>query len=333
MKFLVIGLGSMGKRRIRNLKYLGQTDIIGYDISEERRVEAQSKYQITTFGVLGDALQEKPGAAIISTSPTNHYELAIKMAEQRIPFFMEANVIPDGFEKVIEECKKNGVFYAPSCTLRFNPSIRKIHELIKNNDIGKILEFIYHVGQYLPDWHPYEDYRKFYVSKKESGACREIVPFELNWITWTFGNVSGLTAIKRKISKLESDIDDIYSTILEFSDGKIGNLVVDVLSRVAYRSLKIVGEEGVILWEWTEKKVRVFHSHNKMWEEFNEPEGIKMEGYIAEEDQYIDEIRSFLEGIKNPSHYSHTPNDEMKVLTLLSKIEQSSDEGTYMKVC
>ena len=72
MKFLVIGLGSMGKRRIRNLKYLGQTDIIGYDISEERRVEAQSKYQITTFGVLGDALQEKPDAAIISTSPTNH---------------------------------------------------------------------------------------------------------------------------------------------------------------------------------------------------------------------------------------------------------------------
>ena len=332
MKFLVIGLGSMGKRRIRNLKYLNQTNIIGCDTSEERRKETESKFGITTFSKLEDAFKQHPDAVIISTSPDTHYEIAMKTAENKIPFFMEANVIPDGFEKVVSKCKESNVFYAPSCTLRFNPSLKKIHELITEKSIGKVLEFIYHVGQYLPDWHPYEDYRKFYVSKKESGACREIIPFELNWLTWTFGDIKNLTAIKRKISKIESDIDDIYATLLEFDSGIIGNLVVDVLSRVPYRSLKIIGEEGIILWEWTEKKVRLFRTSNKSWKEFTEPPGIKVDDYIAEENAYIDEIKSFLAGLKNRTNYSHTPENEKKMLDLLKKIEESSDKGIHIKV-
>lgn len=332
MKFLIIGLGSMGKRRIRNLNHLNQHDIIGCDTLEERRHEVESKYAIATFSNLKDAFEQKPDAVVISTSPNSHYEIAIQTAERGIPFFMEANVIPTGFDKVVEICHKKNVFYAPSCTLRFNPSLKKIHEFVENRTIGKTLEFIYHVGQYLPDWHPYEDYRTFYVSKKEMGACREIVPFELNWLTWTFGNVKNLTAMKRKISNLESNIDDIYATLLEFDNGIIGNLVVDVLSRVPYRSLKIIGEDGVILWEWTEKKVKIFRTSTKSWEEFLEPTGIKVEGYVAEEDAYIEEMRLFMAGLHNPKNYSHSIQNEAMILDLLEKIEESSEKGIQINL-
>ncbi|CUR50914.1 Oxidoreductase-like protein [Nitrosotalea devaniterrae] len=332
MKFLVVGLGSMGKRRIRNLKYLNHTDVIGCDTSQERRSEVESKYSVKTFSSIDDAFAQKPDAVIISTPPDKHYDIAVKTAEHGFPFFMEANVIPDGFDKVVSICSKKRVFYAPSCTMRFNPSLRKVNELVKKKSIGKVLSFVYHVGQYLPDWHPYEDYRIFYVSKKETGACREIVPFELNWLSWTFGDIANLTAMKRKVSKLESDIDDIYATILEFESGIVGNLVVDVLSRVPYRSLKIIGEEGVITWEWVEKKVRVYHTSTKSWEEHVEPPGIKMEGYVAEENQYIDEMSSFVSGLQDPSNYSHNPQSEQRILDILKKIEESSDKGKQEKV-
>ena len=46
MKFLVIGLGSMGKRRIRCLQALGFHDIVGVDVREDRRLEAQTSYGI-----------------------------------------------------------------------------------------------------------------------------------------------------------------------------------------------------------------------------------------------------------------------------------------------
>ena len=80
--------------------------------------------------------------------------------------------------------------------------MNQIRDLLNKNIIGQPLSFIYHSGQYLPDWHPWEDYRKFYVSKRETGACREIVPFELVWLIDLFGKVKTVTGRKSKISNL-----------------------------------------------------------------------------------------------------------------------------------
>lgn len=325
MKFMIIGLGSMGKRRIRNLQHLGEKDIIGCDVDEGRRKEVEKTYGVTTYGSIEQGFAQSPDAVIISTPPARHYDIAEQVAKRSLPFFMEANVVPEGFDRVMQVCNEMKVFAAPSCTMRFQPSIRKIKSLLDENAIGKVLHFTYHVGQYLPDWHPYEDYRKFYVSKKETGACREIVPFELNWITWAMGNITLLTGMRRKISKLETDIDDIYSMILEFEGGgRIGTVVIDVLSRVPYRTLKIVGEEGVITWEWRDKAVNLYTVKDKQWKEFREPEGIKVPGYVAEEDMYIEEMRSYIEGIKT-GVYSHTLEEEGALMKLLSLIEYSSD--------
>ena len=49
MKFLIVGLGSMGKRRIRCFKNLGFENIIGFDLKESRRKEAEEKYGINTI--------------------------------------------------------------------------------------------------------------------------------------------------------------------------------------------------------------------------------------------------------------------------------------------
>ncbi len=43
LKFLVIGLGSMGKRRIRCLQSLGHTDMIGFDIRNDRCEDASTR--------------------------------------------------------------------------------------------------------------------------------------------------------------------------------------------------------------------------------------------------------------------------------------------------
>ena len=49
MKFLIIGLGSMGKRRARCLKTLKYKQIAGFDLRNDRRDEAEQKYGIKTF--------------------------------------------------------------------------------------------------------------------------------------------------------------------------------------------------------------------------------------------------------------------------------------------
>ena len=56
------------------------------------------------------------------------------------------------------------------CNLRFFPPISKIKKLIEQNKIGKIISVQIENGSYLPDWHPYEDYRKGYAAKKKLGG-------------------------------------------------------------------------------------------------------------------------------------------------------------------
>jgi predicted dehydrogenase len=331
MRFLIVGLGSMGKRRIRNLQYLGFKDIVGCDVDASRRKEVEKSFGVQTCNAVKDGLDENPDAVIISTPPAHHYDIARTVAERRFPFFMEANVIPEGFDKLLAYCEKKKVFVAPSCTMRFQPSIRKIKSLIDAKAIGKVLHFTYHVGQYLPDWHPYEDYRKFYVSKKVTGACREIVPFELNWITWAMGDIALVTGIRRKIAKLQTSIDDIYSMILEFRNGNVGTVVVDVLSRIPYRTLKVVGTEGVLTWEWREKVVNVYTREDEKWREYREPPGIRIPGYVAEEDMYIDEMRAFIDGIRTGT-YSHSLKEEGELMKLLIMIEHSSDTMRQLRV-
>ena len=331
MKFLVVGLGSMGKRRIRNLKQLGHTEIIGFDTRDDRGKEANEKYQISTFTDISEALKEKPDAMIISTPPDLHMKYAKMAIKNKIHFFTEASVVQDEMSDIIHELKNSDIIGLPSCTMRYHPIIININKILKSNKIGKILTFLYHSGQYLPDWHPWEDYRKFYASKKETGACREIVPFELIWITSTFGKINSVFGSKSKLSRLETDIDDIYSALLGFQNGISGNLTVDVIARFPYRQLKILGEDGVILADWSDRTVS-YYTKETGWVNTKIDDGIIEKNYIHGDGPYVEEMSTFVKSIKHEVVQPYTFEEDLKILKILESIEKSSTTGNRQEI-
>ncbi len=104
-------------------------------------------------------------------------------------------------DELIAAVEASGSVAAPSCTMRFHPAVQLMRERLAQGTIGRPLAFTHHVGQYLPDWHPWEDYRTYYVSRRETGAAREIVPFELNWLTYLFGPVTDVAALRGKAER------------------------------------------------------------------------------------------------------------------------------------
>jgi len=92
------------------------------------------------------------------------------------------------------------------------------------------------MGQYLPDWHPWEDYREVYFSKKKTGACREMFAFELGWISYALGltKIKQICGLTKKISELEMSADDVYSAVMQFRSGTVGNIAIDVLSKKTF---------------------------------------------------------------------------------------------------
>jgi predicted dehydrogenase len=333
MKFLIVGLGSMGKRRIRNLQYLKMNDIIGFDLREDRIKEARQKYGIKTFENFDDTLREDPDAFIISTPPDLHTNYAMIAARNNRHFFTEASVVSDGMEELITLCKNKDIIAAPSCTMRFHSSIKKIKEIIESNKIGEPLAFTYHSGQYLPDWHQWEDYRTFYVSRRETGAAREIVPFELVWLTWIFGEIETVSCLKGKLTKLDTSIDDVYQILMKFKNNILGHLMVDVIARVADRSIKIFCEKGEIFWEWG-GKIQVYNGENKKWCYHEEEKGTSVEGYEKKirEEPYIEEMKTFIKAIRGEVKYPYTLEDDLNILRVLEKAEKSSEEEIHVKM-
>lgn len=332
MNFLVIGLGSMGKRRIRNLIALGYKDnIAGFDTNEDRTNEVHKKYNINIFDDFDEAIEKhKPNVFIISTPPNFHMKYAYYAFEKSVHCFIEASVVDS--QKIVELAyliKNTDIIIVPSCTMKYYPAPKKIKELINNGVIGKVLNYNYHTGQYLPDWHPWEDINDFYVSNPDTGGCREIVPFELTWLNDIFGNSKPLACVKKKLTNISANIDDIYHCILEYPNDVLGNLTVEVISRPkATREFRAIGSSGEIVFDGDSNSLKYINTDMKDWEVISFHQGTVEEGYINPEEPYLNEMKDFTNAIinKNIKLFPNSLESDYKILNNLYDLETLSGE-------
>lgn len=331
MRFLIIGLGSMGKRRVRNLKALGYESIAGFDLRRERCEEASAKYGIKVYDSYAQAVEDfKPIALIISTGPKFHMDYALDAAKKGINCFIEASVVD--IERIVEldnATSAGDLIMAPSCTMKYHPVPIKVKDIIENGKIGKPLSFNYITGQYLPDWHPWEDIKDFYVSEPETGGCREIVPFELTWINAIFGMPQPLACVKAKLSSIDADIDDFYHCILRYPEGMIANITIEVLSRPrATRALYICGSEGRLIYSANENCVKYIRVGDEDWSMDYLIEGTVETGYINPEEPYIAEISEFIQAVKSKKAdaFPNTLTSDISTLKLLTTLESLSEK-------
>lgn len=330
MNYLVIGLGSMGKRRVRNLQALGMKNLAGFDTREDRRQESQEKYGIPVFDSLETAMKEfEPQAFMISTPPDLHMHYAYYAFERGISCFIEASVVDaDKIKQLNEKIRDTKIIMAPSCTMRYFPGPKKIKELIRADKIGKVLNVNYQTGQYLPDWHPWEDIRDFYVSKRETGAAREIVPFELTWLNDIFGSPTPLACVKAKLTDMNADIDDIYHCLLRYEHNVVANITVEVVSRPkACRDMRVLGSEGEIVLSADTNSVRYINTSMENWKEYKFDAGTIESQYINPEEPYIAEVRDFVSAVeaKDQSLFPNSLGDDYAILETLYNLEKLTE--------
>lgn len=327
-KFLVVGLGSMGKRRIRCLQKLGYTSLVGFDLRDDRRAEAKNTYNIELISDVESYVAEHKPHIIISVPPHLH-NIYMKMAvKYGCHFFVEASVLDDDFTEILAEVSKKNIVGAPSCTLLFHPAIQLIKKIIDQNELGKLSNWLYHSGQYLPDWHPYEKVSDYYVSRKDTSGGREIVPFELSWLCRVFDFPEAVVSTFGKTIEFEGgeNVDDTYNLLMRFKKGFFGVLTVDVVSRYATRRLMINGQDGQLRWDWENAHIDVYLAKTGQWEKVEFEKGEAHEGYNPNivEDMYVNEIKSFLSAADKTGEYPTDLTYDWNVLKTLYKAEKNA---------
>ncbi len=324
MRVMVIGLGSMGKRRIRLIrKYDPAIEIIGIDFKEERRSSCGQEYGIKTFGDISEGFgYGKIESTFICTSPLSHNKIIARCLEYGAHVFTELNLVPDGYEENLELAKKKDRLLFLSSTFLYRDEIKKIKSFVEED--ASPLNYIYHIGQYLPDWHPWENYRDFFAGDKRSNGCREIFAIELPWLTETFGEVIEIKTMKDKRSGLEIDYCDNYQVMLRHSSGCKGLLAVDIISRKAVRNLEVFGERLYLSWDGTPTGLYQYdysEKMNKKIELYREIDQLENYSSFVVENAYMNEIMEFFHLISDGGEQIYGFEKDKKILDLIDRIE------------
>lgn len=325
MKAIIVGLGSMGKRRLRLLKKLrNDVEIIGVDSNLERIKEVEMEYGICCEQSIEKALSHKEiCCAFVCTSPLSHNQIIRILLENNLNVFTEINLVDDGYNELIELAKVRNKVLFLSSTFMYRKDIKKISEMV----LEKRVNYIYHTGQYLPDWHPWENYKDFFVADMRTNGCREIMAIEFPWLIKCFGNIKKVFVVADdKLSKLELGYRDNYLITIEHENGNKGIVAIDVVSRKARRNLEIYNDDVHILWDGTPQSLQVYDCKEKCLKEIRTYESVDKDSRYTDniiENAYGDEIDAFLyeveTGKKDKSMYSF--EKDLFVLKWIDNIE------------
>lgn len=324
MKIIIVGLGSMGKRRIRLLKqYDSNMYLIGVDSRVDRLQEVEDQFQIPTYGDLNEAIRkEKPEIAFICASPLSHHDITIQCIKQGIHIFSELNLINKNHQEIIDLARTHRIQLFLSSTLLYRKEIQYLIDKLHESD--QKVHYRYHVGQYLPDWHPWENVNDFFVSNRETNGCRELLAIELPWIQKAFGEIKAVTVIKDTLTSLKLAYPDSYIVVMEHDSGHKGVLNVDVASRKAIRNLEIYSENLHLFWDGTPNGFKAFDIEKKELVSLQLYEYIQQDSNYAAniiENAYLEEIYAFFKEMDGIPAALHFFEEDIQILKLIDRIE------------
>ncbi len=306
MKFLIAGLGSIGRRHFRNLIALGEKDIVLLRTRKATLPDDElAGYTVETD--LAEALKKhKPDAVVVANPTSLHLDVAIPAAEAGCHILLEKPVSHslDRLDLLEKAAAKSGSKILVGFQFRYHPTLNKARELIQSGALGKILTVHVHWGEYLPQWHPWEDYRQSYAARADlGGGVIVTLTHPLDYLRFLLGDVASLWSFNEHLSALELDVEDFAEIGLKFSSGAVGGVHINYFQRPGVHKLEIVGTDGTMRWDNADGILHLFKMPAPfgyysdlppapVTESFSPPQGFERNQlFIAQTKHFIDIVR------------------------------------------
>ena len=292
-RILICGVGSAGGRHLQNLESLGHKNIILYRSNNHNTKHHVGDYP--TYNELDDALACKPDIAIISNPTHLHLSTSITCAEADCHLLIEKPLShkierTDTLKQIADDLNlKILVGYM----LRFHPCLMRAKDWIDSGHIGNVIYARSTWGEYLPDWHPWEDYRDSYAGRKSMGGGPALtLSHDLDIMNWFLGNPVKVQAIGNSHSDLQIDTDHAID-ILAQHEGSTSNIHLDYFQKPSVRYYEFVGQEGKITFDYYSNITRLYKfNHADIQEDV-----FTLENF-SRNDMFIEELKHLFKCIK-----------------------------------
>jgi len=320
MKFLIAGLGSVGRRHLRNLLALGERDLVLYRTGKGTLPDEELQEFVTETD-LAAALDHKPDAVIVANPTALHLDVAIPAAEAGCHLLIEKPVSHalQGIERLRDAVERHSVRVLVGYQFRFHPGLIAIQQWLGEGRIGKPIYARAHWGEYLPDWHPWEDYRGSYAAREDmGGGVLLTLSHPLDYLRWLIGEPEVIWGWKGRQSDLELEVEDTAELVFRFPDHALGSLHLDYLQKPPDHHLMVAGDLGTCRWNNLDGTASLFESRTGAWITKEPPEGFERN------QMFVDEMKHFLQVVRGSSDPICSLEDGIAVLKLAASIDSIS---------
>jgi predicted dehydrogenase len=335
VKVLIIGLGGIGQRHTRNLRALlgDSIEIIAYRVrrlthvvtptmgaDQERNVE--DVYNIRTFASLDEALAQKPDIAYICNPSSLHVAVARACLIAGCDIFLEKPLADslDGTAELVDLARTHKRIAMVGYQLRFHPCVIRLTELVRSGVLGNLLGVRATIGEYLPNWHPYEDYRIMYAARADLGGGVVLTQIhEFDFLYSIFGTPTRVYAVGGHWSDLEIDVEDTASILMEAAYARRIlpiQLHQDYLQSPPNRQCEVIGDRGRVIMDLHAQTVTTYTRNNPT------PEIFKIENFDRN-NLFLDQARHFLHCVETREKPIVDIADGIQSLRMALAVKQS----------
>ena len=329
-KFLIVGGGSMGKRRIRCLlaNEVAADQVRLVDLREDRRAEVWAKHQVACFEHIEQGLTWEPDVVLVSVPGAYHVPVCLAALEAGKHVFCEVPLSTnlEGIDQLVTLAAEKQLVVAPGCDWAFNPLNQQVRSWLRDPAFGKPLFCHVIQGSYLPDWHPYEDYRSFYASHQAMGGGNlDMIAQDLTLLYWlTEDRMGHVYCQGNQLSELEVEGSDYHQILANATNGMALTMQFDLIQRIHKYEIRIVSKQGTI--ELGPASSRRYLAATDRWDELTAAQDFDYEQC------YVREIRTFLDCLHGQTQWPLTLDCAIDVVRFLLAIEHSETAKTRVVV-
>ena len=329
LRVAVVGCGSIGGRHARNLRTLGVAHVALCDLDASRAARLAGELDDALVSVDLEALltRHRPHAVLVCTPPSSHLAVATRALEAGAHVFCEKPLAPAlaGVDQLLARVAARNRFLMLGMCYRFHGGLRRLRERVLRVDVGRVLGAQLWGGHWLPDWHPWADYRREYSARRALGGgvlLDSIHAFDT--ARWLFGEPVEVVGMLGRVSDLEIDTEDVASAILRLPGGVLVEVHVDYLQRHAQSRIEVIGSEGTLEWDFHRQSIRCRRAGETAWVEEAVPVEVNA--------MYVAELREFLDGVTAGRRPSPDGAEGRMTLALAAAVRESAESGRLIEL-
>jgi predicted dehydrogenase len=265
LDWLVWGAGSIGERHIQVLQQLGckRIHVFRQRLLPYRTIDSESVNTMTRWE---DVLSIKPFAAIICTPSRMHARQLAQCLESQMHVLVEKPLIASDeesrqLERILLNQPAQSMHVQVAYMLRYHPFVLAVKEMMAANTYGPLLKIITYWGEYLPAWHPWEDYRQSYAAKTElGGGVALTLSHDVDLICHLLNaQPENCHTVKQHFSPLEVQTDSAAEIVMKFESGVVTNTHLNFFEKHPRRYYRFLFEEATVEYDYLENELRTAH--------------------------------------------------------------------------